>query len=45
MVPLTMFNSNAVLSYVSSNQNVSGFTQPNSIVPPRVFRLGASIAF
>ena len=40
-----MFNSNEILSYVSSNQSVSGFTQPRSIVPPRVFRFGASFAF
>jgi hypothetical protein len=40
-----MFNSNEILSYVSSNQSVAGFTQPASIVPPRVFRFGASLAF
>src|SRR6187549_1384540 len=33
-----MFNTNNVLSYVSGNRSVAGFTQPASIVPPRVFR-------
>jgi hypothetical protein len=40
-----MFNSNVIQSYVSNNQSSSGFTQPASIVPPRVFRFGASIQF
>jgi hypothetical protein len=40
-----MFNANAIQSYVSGNQSSAGFTQPASIVPPRVFRFGASIQF
>jgi hypothetical protein len=40
-----LFNVNAIQSYVSNNQSVAGFTQPASIVPPRVFRFGASIQF
>jgi hypothetical protein len=40
-----MFNENTILSYNSNNQSVSGFTQPASIVPPRVFRFGASLNF
>jgi hypothetical protein len=40
-----LFNENQILSYVSNNQSVAGFTQPASIVPPRVFRMGASIQF
>jgi hypothetical protein len=40
-----MFNVNEIQSYVSNNQSSSGFTQPASIVPPRVFRFGASIQF
>jgi hypothetical protein len=39
------FNENTILSYVSNNMSVSGFTQPRSIVPPRVFRFGASLTF
>jgi hypothetical protein len=40
-----MLNEATVLGYVSNNQSNVGFTQPNSIVPPRVFRFGASINF
>ncbi|HEY2431103.1 MAG TPA: carboxypeptidase regulatory-like domain-containing protein [Vicinamibacterales bacterium] len=40
-----MFNINGIQSFVSNNQSSSGFTQPASIVPPRVFRFGASIQF
>jgi Carboxypeptidase regulatory-like domain len=40
-----MFNVNQIQSYVSNNQSAAGFTQPASIVPPRVFRFGASIQF
>jgi hypothetical protein len=40
-----MFNENTILGYASPNINKTGFTEPNSIVPPRVFRVGASIAF
>src|SRR5262249_6017324 len=40
-----LFNENAIQSYVSNNQSNAGFTQPASIVPPRVFRFGASIQF
>ena len=40
-----MFNNNSIQSYVSGNQSVAGFTQPASVVPPRVFRFGASIQF
>jgi hypothetical protein len=40
-----IFNSNQIQSYVSGNQSSSGFTQPASIVSPRVFRFGASIQF
>ena len=40
-----MFNEATVLGYVSGNQSLVGFTQPNSIVPPRVFRFGASVNF
>jgi len=40
-----MFNQNVILSYVSNNQSNTGFTQPASIVPPRVFRFGAAFQF
>jgi hypothetical protein len=40
-----LFNVNAIQSYVSNNQSAAGFTQPASIVPPRVFRFGASLQF
>jgi hypothetical protein len=40
-----MLNQATNLGYVSGNRSVAGFTQPNSIVPPRVFRFGASLVF
>jgi hypothetical protein len=40
-----MLNTNNILSYVSNNRSNAGFTQPASIVPPRVFRFGASLQF
>jgi hypothetical protein len=40
-----MFNVNTIQSYVSNNQSNTGYTQPATIVPPRVFRFGASVQF
>jgi hypothetical protein len=40
-----MFNDNTIRGYASNNRSRSGFTQPDAIVPPRVFRFGASIMF
>jgi hypothetical protein len=40
-----LFNDNTILSFSSNNQSVVGFTQPSSIVPPRVFRVGTAITF
>jgi hypothetical protein len=40
-----MLNEATILGYVSNNQSNVGFTQPNSIVAPRVFRFGASVNF
>jgi hypothetical protein len=40
-----LFNVGTIQSYVSNNQSLAGFTQPATIVPPRVFRLGASLNF
>ena len=40
-----LFNVNTVLSYSSQNLSSSTFNNPSSIVPPRVFRVGAQIVF
>ena len=40
-----MLNEATILGYASNNQSRTGFTQPSNIVPPRVFRLGASLVF
>jgi hypothetical protein len=40
-----MLNENTILGYVSNNQSRAGFTQPATIVAPRVFRFGTSINF
>jgi hypothetical protein len=40
-----VFNTNTILGYSSNNRSSKNFTAPNSIVPPRVFRIGASITF
>jgi hypothetical protein len=40
-----MFNVNTVTGWTSSNINSANFTVPNAIVPPRVFRVGGTIAF
>jgi hypothetical protein len=40
-----MFNVNTIQAFASNNQSVAGFTQPSTIVPPRVFRVGASVNF
>jgi carboxypeptidase family protein len=40
-----VFNVNTITAFASGNRSLTGFTQPTSIVPPRVFRLGARIAF
>ena len=40
-----LFNEATILSYSSNNQSVANFTLPASIVPPRVFRFGATIQF
>jgi hypothetical protein len=40
-----LFNDNTITAYSSGNQSVAGFTQPTTIVPPRVFRVGASLNF
>ena len=40
-----MFNVNTITAYSSGNRSVAGFTQPTTIVPPRVFRIGTSVNF
>ncbi|MBP6716466.1 MAG: hypothetical protein KA205_06360, partial [Acidobacteria bacterium] len=40
-----IFNVNTILGYTSNNRSLATFSAPNSIVPPRVFRIGASISF
>jgi hypothetical protein len=40
-----VFNVNAITAYVSGNKSLTGFTQPSTIVPPRVFRVGTSVNF
>jgi hypothetical protein len=40
-----MLNVNTIRGYASNNTSLAGATQPNSIVPPRVFRFGTSIQF
>ncbi|MBP8273534.1 MAG: carboxypeptidase regulatory-like domain-containing protein [Acidobacteria bacterium] len=40
-----VFNVNTILGFSSNNRSASTFSSPNSIVPPRVFRIGASISF
>jgi hypothetical protein len=40
-----ILNEATIQGYVSGNKSLAGFTQPNNIVAPRVFRLGASLNF
>ena len=40
-----VFNSNTILGYSSNNRSSSLFSSPSSLVPPRVFRVGASVSF
>jgi len=39
-------NNNAVTGYASSNlSNAGGYASPSAIVPPRIFRVGATFNF
>jgi hypothetical protein len=40
-----VFNINTVTAYVSGNRSLAGFTQPSTIVSPRVFRIGTQLVF
>jgi hypothetical protein len=40
-----VFNVNTIVSYGSDNLDSASYTAVSQIVPPRVFRVGARIAF
>jgi hypothetical protein len=40
-----MFNVNTIQGFTSNNLSNANNTAPNSIIPPRVFRVGASVVF
>jgi carboxypeptidase family protein len=40
-----LFNINTVTAFSSNNMSIAGYTQPSTIVPPRVFRVGMGITF
>jgi hypothetical protein len=40
-----VFNINTITNYSSDNRSLAGFTQPTAIIAPRVFRVGARVAF
>ena len=40
-----ILNTNTILDYSSDNINRTSFTAPEDIVPPRVFRVGATFHF
>ena len=40
-----VFNINTITDYSSDNRSLAGYTQPTQIIAPRVFRLGARLAF
>ena len=40
-----VFNINTITGYSSNNISSANFIAPTAIVPPRVFRFGAQIAF
>ena len=40
-----IFNVNTITSWSSGNRSLAGFTQPTAIISPRVFRVGARLAF
>jgi hypothetical protein len=40
-----IFNVNTITSYSSSNLDLTGFTSPSALVPPRVYRVGATFSF
>jgi hypothetical protein len=40
-----VFNINTITAYSSGNMSTAGFTQPTTIVSPRVFRVGTQLVF
>jgi Carboxypeptidase regulatory-like domain len=40
-----IFNINTITAYVSGNMSTAGYTQPSTIVSPRVFRIGTQLVF
>jgi hypothetical protein len=40
-----VFNINTITAYSSGNMSTAGFTQPTTIVSPRVFRIGTQLVF
>ncbi|MEI6245890.1 MAG: hypothetical protein WCQ64_12695, partial [Acidobacteriota bacterium] len=40
-----IFNVNTIVSYSGNNRSLASFSSPLTIVPPRVFRIGANITF
>ena len=40
-----VFNVNTITAFSSGNMSVAGFTQPTTIVSPRVFRIGTQLGF
>ena len=40
-----VFNINTITNYSSGNRSLAGYTQPTAIIAPRVFRVGARLAF
>jgi len=40
-----VYNVNTVTAWASQNRSLATFTAPNTIVPPRVFRVGTQIGF
>ena len=40
-----VFNVNTVTAFSSGNKSLAGYTQPTTIIAPRVFRIGTRIAF
>ncbi|HET7698406.1 MAG TPA: carboxypeptidase regulatory-like domain-containing protein [Vicinamibacterales bacterium] len=40
-----VFNRNTIQGYSSNNRSLTTVTAPSSIIPPRVFRVGASVNF
>ena len=40
-----VFNVNTVTAFSSGNKSLAGYTQPTTIIAPRVFRIGTRVSF